>query len=320
MESKLMAARHQSRRHSMFNVALHKGKERHETVSGALKLIQDDIDLPDKPVLIKPNLVSTTKGNELAVTHRDAVTATMDFLKDRGVDKFIIADGAGLGAKIDPALDNFGYRELKDRYNVEFRDLNFDQPVELTLLDSSLRPRKYQIAKTVVDSYCVSVARMKTHDTVVVTLAIKNTVIGSLVGSNKSAVHQGYPAMNLSMAKIATAIPNDLSIIDGIEGMDGNGPVGGTAIYPGVVVASVDPVACDMVGCEVMGFEPDEVGYLYYLRRMQGLSREQIQVLGETVEACKTIFKPHSRYHDQLKWRVENWEQLLGMPPISQGA
>jgi uncharacterized protein (DUF362 family) len=299
----------------MVNVALVKGKERYEAVTKALGLIRGDIKLPDRPVLIKPNLVSTTKEKELAVTHRDSVIATLDFLKGMGVRKFIVADGAGLGARLDGALDAFGYRELQKRYDIEFRDLNFDEPVELTLFDSEFRPKRFQIARTVVDCYRVSVARMKTHDTVVVTLAVKNTVIGSLVGAaNKPTVHQGYPAMNLSMARIAATIPNDISIIDGIVGMEGDGPVGGTAISPGVVVASADPVACDMVGCELMGFDPDDVGYLYYLRQMQGLSREQVQVLGEKVESCRMKFRPHSRYRDQLGWRVANWRDLLAVP------
>lgn len=299
----------------MVNVALVKGKERYEAVTEALELIRGDIKLPDRPVLIKPNLVSTTKDKELAVTHRDSVIATMDFFKGMGVRKFIVADGAGLGVRLDGALDAFGYRDLQRRYDIEFRDLNFDEPVALTLFDSEFRPKRFEIARTVVDCYRVSVARMKTHDTVVVTLAVKNTVIGSLVGAaNKPTVHQGYPAMNLSMARIASTIPNDLSIIDGIVGMEGDGPVGGTAIRPGVVVASADPVACDMIGCELMGFDPDDVGYLYYLRQMQGLSREQIRVLGEKVESCRMKFRPHSRYRDQLGWRVPNWRDLLAVP------
>ena len=297
----------------MVNVALVKSRDRYEAVTRALNLIRGDIRLPDRPVLIKPNLVTAKKPKgEISVTHVDAVIATMDFLKGLGVKKFILADGPGLGEPVAPALDAFGYRELAKRYDVEFRDLNTDAPVEVTLFDSELKPKRFQIAKTVVDCYRVSVARMKTHDTVVVTLAIKNTVIGCLVGkANKPAVHQGYPAINLSMARLATIVPNDISIIDGVVGMEGDGPVDGTAISSGMALASVDQLACDTIGAELMGFDPDNVGYLWYLRQMQGLSRRAIRVVGDRPEACKMQFKPHSKYQEQLSWRVPAWQGLL---------
>jgi uncharacterized protein (DUF362 family) len=295
------------------NVALVKSRDRYEAVTKALNLIRGDIRLPDKPILIKPNLVVARKPQgAISVTHVDATIATMDFLKGLGVKKFIVGDGAGQGAPLGPVLDNFGYRQLAKRYDVEFRDLNVDPPVEVTLFDAGLRPKTFQISKTVVDCYRVSVSRMKTHDTVVVTLAIKNTVIGCLLGGdNKRAIHDGYPAINLSMAKLASFVPNDISIIDGVEGMEGDGPVDGTVISSGMALASVDQLACDTIGAELMGFDPDNVGYLWYLKQMQGLSRRAIRVLGDKPEACKTTFKPHSKYQEQLNWRTPSWQGLL---------
>ncbi|MDP2949103.1 MAG: hypothetical protein Q8P22_06155, partial [Chloroflexota bacterium] len=78
----------------MVNVALVKGTNRYESVTKALNLIRGDIRPPDRPVLIKPNLVTAKapKG-ELSTTHLDAVVATMDFLMGLGVKRFIVADG-----------------------------------------------------------------------------------------------------------------------------------------------------------------------------------------------------------------------------------
>jgi len=295
------------------NVALVKSNDRYEAVTKALEAIRGDIHLPDKPVLIKPNLVMAKKPNgEVANSHPDAIHAALDFLKGLGVTKFIIADGPGMGEPLAPVLDAFGYRELAKRYNIEFRDLNSDKPVEITLLDKEMKPKVFAIAKTMVDCYRVSLSVMKTHNVVVVTLAIKNTVIGSLVGKeNKPTVHQGYQAMNISMARIASFIPNDLSIIDGVVGMEGEGPVDGTEIRSGVALASVDPLACDTIGTEVMGYDPDDVGYLWYLKQTSGFSRRQVRVLGERVAACKTKYKPHSKYLEQLNWHVSNWQEFF---------
>ena len=257
-------------------------------------------------------MVASKATGGLANSHPDAIRATLDFLKGLGVRKFIIADGPGVGEPLAPVLDNFGYRELAKRYDIQFRDLNTDTPVEVTLLDKDMKPKTFEIAKTMVDSYRVSLAVMKTHNVVVVTLAIKNTVIGSLVGkANKPTVHQGYQPMNISMAKIASFIPNDLSIIDGVVGMEGEGPVDGTPINSGVALASVDALACDTVGAEIMGYDPDDVGYLWYLKQTTGFSRRQVRVLGERVATCKIRYKPHPKYLEQLNWHVSNWQDLF---------
>ncbi len=298
----------------MVNVALVKSTDRYAAVTKALGLIRRDVRLPDRPVLIKPNLVTAKKPIcDIAVTPVEAVAATMDFLAGFGVKRFIVADGPGAGEKASDAFDIAGYRDLARRFDVEFRDLNQDEPVEVTLFDSELRPKKYQIAKTVVDCYRVSVARMKTHNVVVVTLSIKNTVVGSLVGAaNKPPFHQGYKAINLSMAKIASIVPNDLCVIDGVVGMEGDGPVEpGTPIQSGMVLASVDQVACDTVGAELMGFDPRDIGYLWYLSQARGLTRRAVRVLGDRPEACRVRFKPHSKYAEMLGWRVDGWEALL---------
>ena len=298
----------------MRNVALVKSTDRYEAVTKALELVRGDIHLPDKPILVKPNFVVAKKPiGEIANSHPDAIRATLDFLKGLGVRKFIIADGPGLGEPLAPVLDNFGYRELAKSYNIEFRDLNSDTPVAVTLLDKDMKPKTYGIAKSMVDSYRVSLSVMKTHNVVVLTLAIKNTVIGSLVGkANKPSIHQGYRAMNISMAKIASFIPNDLSIIDGVVGMEGDGPVEtGTAINSGVALASIDALACDTIGAEIMGFDPDDVGYLWYLKQTTGFSRRQVRVLGERVAACKMKYKPHPKYLDQLNWHVSDWQDFF---------
>jgi uncharacterized protein (DUF362 family) len=168
-----------------------------------------------------------------------------------------------------------------------------------------------KMARTVLDSYRVSVARMKTHDTVIATLAIKNLAVGSIVNPDRRNLSHAYPAMNLTMARMNMERPPNLSIIDGIIGMEGDGPVSGTAISSGVALASTDSTAVDMVGAQVMGYDPSTIGYLHYLMELQELTLDDIHVLGDTVKACVAKYKDHPTYKSQLKWQVDGWRNLL---------
>ena len=95
--------------------------------------------------------------------------------------------------------------------------------------------------------------------------------------------------INLSLVRLYQACPPDLSIIDGVVGMEGNGPVAGTPVSSGVAVAGTDPLAADTIATELMGFDPRTVGYLWYLSRLRGFSRQSVEVCGEEVAKNITI-------------------------------
>jgi uncharacterized protein (DUF362 family) len=298
----------------MVNVALVKGNESYDTVRRALELIKDEVRVPrSKPVLVKPNLVSAR--SELYVTPVAGVRAVLDFLKEKGVKKFLVGDGSAEGADTMDVLKKFGYAALKNDYDVELVDLNKDKTIEGVVFGGDLKPMRLRISRTLAESYLVSVARMKTHDTVIATLAIKNIGVGSVVHGDRSCLSHAYPAMNLSLARMNLERPPHLSIVDGVVGLEGAGPVAGTPKPTGVAVASVDSLAADIVAAQVMGYKPTLIGYLYYLMEMQGVKVEDVQVLGARLEECVTRYKDHPAYRDQLKWQVADWQRIIKSNP-----
>jgi len=265
----------------------------------------------DLPVLIKPNLVSPSF--ELAATPVDAVRATMDFLVELGVERFVIGEAtAGCNGDTYAAFKRYGYLALKDGYDVEFRDLNQDEPVTFEILDCNLAPVTVRLAKTYLTSYLVSVARMKSHNAVVATLSIKNTAIGSILNPDRH-VHRHEPQpINLSLVRLYQAAPPSLAVIDGVVGMEGNGPVDGTPISSGIALAGTDALAVDVLGSELMGFDPRAIGYLWYLGELKNLHREGIVVLGEDPVTCITRYKGHDTLAKHFAWWVEEWESYVG--------
>ena len=333
-------------------VALIKGRDRYRNITQALECIGEEIKLPPDGLLIKPNFVSTT--NQLASTHVDAVRALLDFLKPCYGGSITIGEGTGLTDTFE-GFRNFGYEPLIAEYGVRLMDLNRDRWVKVEVYDRNLAPLELRLAKTAGESpYRISIGPPKTHDAVIITLSLKNMIMGSLihdqrVGSNtlfhtlsrvtpswvkrapfmegvkrevsttllrsdKAAMHQGYPAINLNLYTLAKYIAPHLSIIDGFLGMEGPGPSDGEPVELGVAIASTDFLAADTVAAKVMGYNIDEIGYLYYCK-LKGLGvgdLEKIETVGNTrLEDCIRPFCPHPAYPQQRQWQIENFERFL---------
>jgi len=287
-----------------------KGTDRYDAASRALALISDDIRVPDRPVLLKPNLL--VKDCPLGVTHVNTTRATLELLWQKGVREVTLATGGS--RPVDELVDHYGYGALTADFNLRLLDLNTDESVPVAAFHDRFGLQTLRMSKSVAESWVVSVCPMKTHDTLVVTLGVKNVLMGSLSGrAHKDGIHRGHKAFNLSLAKMAQFAGPDLTVIDGTVGMQGNGPVGGYAIDSGVVLASADRIAADVVGLQVMGFQLSQVGYLWYCMQLRDLAENDIEVVGETVDACRTRYEPHESFADQLDWplRSADWRAVF---------
>ena len=338
-------------------VGLVRGEDRYRNAAAALACVADQVRLDAvRCVLVKPNFVSVSR--QVAATHVDAVRAVLDFVRARYSGRVVVAEGSALSTTWD-GFRNFGYGPLVEEYGVELIDLNADGVVPVQVYDRRLRPRTVHLARTVVEAdYRISVGPPKTHDLVIVTLAIKNMVMGALVnpravrrnggspvlvhrlsglipkwvwrsglaewgkgmilgrrgGSSKMAMHQGFPALNLNLALVAPRVWPHLALVDGWEGMEGEGPGAGDPVDWRVALAGTDPLAVDVLTAHLMGFDPEQVGYLQYCRRL-GLgvgAVGEIEVVGNVTPVdVRRPFVPHPAYRRQLAWRLDGVEQYL---------
>ena len=334
-------------------VALVRGDDRYDNIRKALDLIADQIRVADKQrVLIKPNFVSTTR--QLAATHVDAVRAVLDWLRPRYDGPITIGEGAAVSDTFD-GYRNFGYLDLTEEHNVRFVDLNQDEWASVQVYDRRLRPMGVRVARTTLESdFRISIGPPKTHDAVIVTLSLKNMVVGSLIRgrggglfqklgqflpdrltnsalaeraksrlstvnrSDKFALHQGYQGLNLNLYALAKVIAPHLSVIDGFVGMEGAGPGSGDPVDLRVAIASTDFLAADTVATRLMGFDLDEVGYLHYCK-LGGLGAgdlNDIELVGNAaLKECARKFKPHTTYRQQLEWRIPDVERYVTENP-----
>jgi len=272
-------------------------------------------------VILKPNNVAV--DIQLASTHVDTLEGTLEFLKSiRKLDNVVIAESAASGATLS-GYENFGYLRLAEKYPVKFLDLDQEGSEILYVFDErDFKPHPVRFSRVLLspDSYIISVARMKTHDRAVVTLSLKNIVFGAPLKdagfafgrnrkegsrSDKSIVHGGgFRGINYNLFDLAPKLHPHLAIIDGFEGMEGNGPNNGTPVDHRVCVASTDWLAADRVGVELMGVDFAKVGYLNYCAQ-NGLGvadLSKIEIIGESISNHIKPYKLNSNIEKQLIW------------------
>ena len=302
------------------NVGLARRKNRRQNVFAALDLIRDDV-IPKlaEQVLLKPNFL--TSKNQLACTHPDAIRGAIDFLLTTPAPpkEIIIAEGGNEDFSGE-AFQKFGYHALADEYPIPVRLVDLNQETaweETTIILADQSEYTVRMPKTVLDCPCtISVAVAKTHDACVVTLALKNMIMGTLHKKDRVMMH-GYHShpqrnlpteaqiLNVNLIRLSRYLRPDIGLIDGTVGLQGNGPGGTDAVEWGIAVASADVFAADAVMAKAMGFEPLELGWLYYAQQLGYGTADlsQINIVGTPLEAVSKPFKPHQTTPLQLQWR-----------------
>lgn len=301
-------------------VALIHGDNRRKNVYEALMTIDDQIQAglrQKKYVVIKPNLVSV--ANQLAATHVDAIAGVLDYLAPRFRGPVVIAEASARADTFD-GYRNFGYTRLvKERKSqqVSLVDLNREgKYVTLSLLDYNLHSDPVRLAARLADpdTYVICCAMLKTHGSVVATMSVKNMAMGAPLHSapgdpqwnDKRRYHAGVRQHNFNMYLTAQRLhPNwGTAVIDGFEGMEGNGPHNGTPVPSHLAIASTDFIAADRVGLAAMGINPDWLGYLIFSGRA-GIGQydlSKIDVEGATIASVERKYRLPDAINKDLKW------------------
>jgi uncharacterized protein (DUF362 family) len=293
-------------------VALTAGEDCANIAFTALNTFAKDIAaaIGDKRVILKPNNVDVR--NPIACSDPKNLEGALEFLKSIGkIKQTIIAESGMVG----PTLDGFtklGYPAVAEKYGVKLVDLDKEDFQVLPCFDQTdLRPHPIRVSKLLLDpnTFIISAARLKTHDRVTATLSLKNIILGAPLriggGSDKSLMHGGGTyGINSNLATYAPFLHPHVALIDGYQGMEGNGPARGTTVEHRVCVASLDWLAADRVGLELMGIDPAKIGYLTYCSQ-SGLGQyniDRIDIVGATLKDHIKQYKLPGSLDQQLQW------------------
>jgi len=246
------------------------------------------LDARGKRVLLKPNLVEFSSSTVIN-TNASVTAAAVELFHRLGAAEVRIGEGPGHRRDTLDLADDAQYRAIVPKFETIFTDLNRD---DVSPVKGFAGEPEFYFPNTVLGAdLIVSLAKMKTHHWAGVTLAMKNLfglVPGSVYGWPKNKLH--YIGIPESVCELNRVFRNTFAIVDGVVGMEGNGPIQGTPKPAGVLVMGSDLVAVDSTCCRIMGVDPEKVNYLRLAARLGHVRGGRIEQLGETVASVRTNF------------------------------
>jgi uncharacterized protein (DUF362 family) len=249
------------------------------------------LDVRGKRVILKPNLVEFDEKTVIN-THPKLVHAAIEGFRAAGAADVRIAEGPGHRRLTLDLADAAGYFAAVPGFESLFCDLNLDDVTKIHLSRPKSKLTSLFLPNTVLGcDLLVSMPKMKTHHWAGATLSMKNlfgVVPGGVYGWPKNVLH--WAGIDETIADLHTLFPKAFSIVDGIVGMEGNGPIQGTPHAAGVIVAGADPVAVDATCCRIMGLNPRRIGYLT-LAAGERLGEALIPQAGESIASVATPFQ-----------------------------
>ena len=247
---------------------------------------RERVPLKGKRVVLKPNLVEYHR-DKVINTHPHVVAAAIELCRREGAAEVLVAEGPGHWRNVEHLVAASGLGDVLRHYRVPFIDLNHDEPVKTTNLGRLTKLEHLYLSQTITTAdVVISMPKLKTHHWAVATLSLKNlfgTLPGVCYGWPKNELH--WRGIDNSIVDIACTRTPDLAIVDGVIGMEGDGPLNGAPKPMGVVVMGRDLVAVDATCCRLMQLNPEMVPYLVLgnRKKLGLLAEKQIQQVGETI-------------------------------------
>ena len=245
----------------------------------------------DKKVAIKPNLVRRCDEAKGATTHSAFSYAVATIALEMGAKQVIFAESPG---------GIFTSSTIKSAYSVAHLDkvaketgaiLNFDTDAVTVEAPSGVQSKVFHILKSINDAdVIINLAKLKTHGLTLMSAAVKN-YFGVIPGVEKFEMHARFPDkddfsnMIVDLCYMLCQSKTTINIVDGIVGMEGNGPTNGTPKKMGVVIASQNPFAADVVCSKILGVYP-HVKTVVISQERGYAPKDEIITAGESVDAC----------------------------------
>ncbi len=229
-----------------------------------------------KMILIKPNLLTVSPENtEAIVTNPVIAEAAALLLRKKTGARIVIADGASaIHINMDNIFRKSGFREIAEKNGFELLSLNATDFINV----KGIKLTNLLLEEPLI----VNIAKLKTHMLTGITVSVKNTY-GLIPGRIKVFYHSQFPDRTLFsefITKVFNAVNPDINIVDGIVGMDGNGPANGNTVRPGIIAGSLNGYALDHFCADYVQISVSDVPFLK-LAKEKGYYSGTYQAEGE---------------------------------------
>jgi len=262
-------------------------------LSGLRELKVRAEEVRGKRILLKPNLIEPHRGAEHVDTHPLVVRGVAEAFLRMGARNILVAEGTGHNRDTQLVVEESGLGEVLREDRIPFVDLNYETgySVKNTGRHTRISTFTFPLALREAD-WIVSVAKMKTHHWAGVTLSMKNlfgVMPGIYYGFPKNLFH--FEGIDKSILDITATVRPHFAIVDGIVGMEGDGPIMGEPRKAGVLVMGRNLPAVDATSARIMGIDPCKIAYLAAASGWLGTIREtDIHQRGEAIASVRTDF------------------------------
>lgn len=251
-------------------------------------------EIQGKRILLKPNLVESNPGSTHVNTHPAVVSGAAEAFLKMGAAQVVVAEGPGHCQDTLHVLEESGLGQVLWENRTVFVDLNYSDCFTLpnSGRNSSLSTLTFPEILRQVD-WIVSLAKLKTHHWAGVTLSMKNlfgVMPGIYYGWPKNVLH--WAGIHETILDITATLRPHFAIVDGIVGMEGDGPIMGAPKHAGVLVMGRNLPAVDATCARVMGINPHRVVYLDKAEQILGpVDEASIIQVGESIATVRCNFK-----------------------------
>jgi len=231
-------------------------------------------------VAVKPNETWASADDTTGITQPDTLRAVLRVVRAYEPRALVVTGGAGaaetdevfrLGGLMDVVTDEGA--EFVDHNRAPFvaADLSYKPEADVAGPQTSVmvNPRVLGYETLIV------LSQLKLHEVATVTLALKNIAMSFPAAdyyghprSTQQHGHRFFDDMHSFIAAMAKRFRIDLAVTVGHPAMIGTGPLGGHAVETGLVIASTDALAADVVGARLLGFRPQAVRHLWEAARL----------------------------------------------------
>ncbi len=252
---------------------------------------EDRLDMRGKRVLLKPNFVEFHQGHPINTDIR-LIAQIAEACLSLGAGEVLVGEAAG--HRRDPwySTHNPALRSSLDP-RVRCLDLNYGNAVRLPNKGPYTGFQHFFVAEAVANAdVVISMPKLKTHHWMGITLSMKNlfgVLPGIFYGWPKNPLH--VRGIENSIVDLALTVPVHYAVVDGVIGMEGDGPIMGTAKPVGAVIMGKHLLAVDSTAARIMGFNPRKISYLSMAaQHLPGLSEYSVAHRGENPKRFATEF------------------------------
>lgn len=261
--------------------------------AGFRELGVEELEIRGKRILLKPNLVEPHRGAGHINTHPLVIRGAAEAFLRAGASKVLVAEGPGHSRDSLLMLEESGLGEVLREDRIPFVDLNYVSGYSLENAGRRTRLQTLTLPATLREvDWVVSVAKMKTHHWAGVTLSMKNlfgVMPGIYYGWPKNLFH--WEGIERSILDINETVKPAFAIVDGVIGMEGDGPIMGTPKRADVIVMGRNLPAVDATCARIMGIDPHRVPYLAAASgRLGPIRHSDIRQRGEAIASVRTDF------------------------------